>query len=98
MRPPFPITTSDQWLEQWPSAPWVVSQNGRDHLRLRHGDCLSLFAKPGNAAPPNLWLAFEGSCATVPTACWCAANCPRTASAPEDGQADGRQEPGDARR
>ncbi len=53
----FPDFTLDQWLEMTKRT-MVVSQNGR--ISLDYDMAIAEpFAKPGNAAPPNLWLAYE---------------------------------------
>jgi pimeloyl-ACP methyl ester carboxylesterase len=53
----FPDFTLDQWLEM-AKRTMVVSQSGR--IVFDHDMAIAEpFAKPGNAAPPNLWLAFE---------------------------------------
>lgn len=55
--PAFPDYDLDQWLEM-AKRTMVVSQNGR--ITFDYDMAISEpFAKPGNAAPPNLWLAFE---------------------------------------
>ena len=47
----------DQWLEM-AKRTMVVTQNGR--IGFDYDMAIAEpFAKPGNAAPPNLWLAFE---------------------------------------
>jgi pimeloyl-ACP methyl ester carboxylesterase len=53
----FPRFDLDQWLEM-AKRTMVVSQNGR--IVFDYDMAIAEpFAKPGNAAPPNLWLAFE---------------------------------------
>lgn len=53
----FPGFDLDQWLEM-AKRTMVVSQNGR--IVFDYDMAIAEpFAKPGNAAPPNLWLAFE---------------------------------------
>ncbi len=53
----FPDYTLDQWLEM-AKRTMVVSQNGR--IVFDYDMAIAEpFGKPGNAAPPNLWLAFE---------------------------------------
>jgi pimeloyl-ACP methyl ester carboxylesterase len=53
----FPDFDLDQWLEL-AKRTMVVSQNGR--IVFDYDMAIAEpFAKPGNAAPPNLWLAFE---------------------------------------
>lgn len=53
----FPGYDLDQWLEM-AKRTMVVSQNGR--IVFDYDMAIAEpFAKPGNAAPPNLWLAFE---------------------------------------
>jgi pimeloyl-ACP methyl ester carboxylesterase len=53
----FPDFTLDQWLEM-AKRTMVVTQNGR--IGFDYDMAIAEpFAKPGNAAPPNLWLAFE---------------------------------------
>lgn len=53
----FPDYTLDQWLDM-AKRTMVVSQNGR--IVFDYDMAIAEpFAKPGNAAPPNLWLAFE---------------------------------------
>ncbi len=53
----FPDYTLDQWLEL-AKRTMVVTQNGR--ISFDYDMAIAEpFAKPGNAAPPNLWLAFE---------------------------------------
>jgi len=53
----FPTFDLDQWLEM-AKRTMVVSQNGR--IVFDYDMAIAEpFAKPGNAAPPNLWLAFE---------------------------------------
>ena len=53
----FPDFDLDQWLEM-AKRTMVVSQNGR--IVFDYDMAIAEpFAKPGNAAPPNLWLAFE---------------------------------------
>ncbi len=53
----FPDYDLDQWLEM-AKRTMVVSQNGR--IVFDYDMAIAEpFAKPGNAAPPNLWLAFE---------------------------------------
>jgi pimeloyl-ACP methyl ester carboxylesterase len=55
--PAFPDYDLDQWLEM-AKRTMVVSQNGR--IVFDYDMAIAEpFAKPGNAAPPNLWLAFE---------------------------------------
>lgn len=55
--PAFPEYDLDQWLEM-AKRTMVVSQNGR--ITFDYDMAIAEpFAKPGNAAPPNLWLAFE---------------------------------------
>ncbi|MFL0672385.1 MAG: alpha/beta fold hydrolase [Erythrobacter sp.] len=55
--PAFPDFTLDQWLEM-AKRTMVVTQNGR--ISYDYDMAIAEpFAKPGNAAPPNLWLAFE---------------------------------------
>lgn len=55
--PAFPDYTLDQWLEM-AKRTMVVTQNGR--ISFDYDMAIAEpFAKPGNAAPPNLWLAFE---------------------------------------
>ncbi|OBV11539.1 alpha/beta fold hydrolase [Erythrobacter dokdonensis] len=55
--PAFPDYDLDQWLEM-AKRTMVVSQNGR--ITFDYDMAIAEpFAKPGNAAPPNLWLAFE---------------------------------------
>ena len=55
--PAFPDYDLDQWLEL-AKRTMVVSQNGR--IAFDYDMAIAEpFAKPGNAAPPNLWLAFE---------------------------------------
>ncbi|MDP2129381.1 MAG: alpha/beta hydrolase [Erythrobacter sp.] len=52
-----PDYTLDQWLEM-AKRTMVVTQNGR--IGYDYDMAIAEpFAKPGNAAPPNLWLAFE---------------------------------------
>ncbi|MBU2587984.1 MAG: alpha/beta hydrolase [Alphaproteobacteria bacterium] len=52
-----PDYTLDQWLEM-AKRTMVVTQNGR--IGFDYDMAIAEpFAKPGNAAPPNLWLAFE---------------------------------------
>jgi pimeloyl-ACP methyl ester carboxylesterase len=54
----FPDFDLDQWLEM-AKRTMVVTQNGR--ISYDYDMAIAEpFAKPGNAAPPNLWLAFEG--------------------------------------
>lgn len=54
----FPDYDLDQWLDL-AKRTMVVSQNGR--IVFDYDMAIAEpFAKPGNAAPPNLWLAFEG--------------------------------------
>jgi pimeloyl-ACP methyl ester carboxylesterase len=53
----FPDYDLDQWLEM-AKRTMVVTQNGR--IGYDYDMAIAEpFAKPGNAAPPNLWLAFE---------------------------------------
>lgn len=53
----FPDWDLDQWLEM-AKRTMVVTQNGR--IGFDYDMAIAEpFAKPGNAAPPNLWLAFE---------------------------------------
>jgi pimeloyl-ACP methyl ester carboxylesterase len=53
----FPGYDLDQWLDM-AKRTMVVSQNGR--IVFDYDMAIAEpFAKPGNAAPPNLWLAFE---------------------------------------
>lgn len=53
----FPRFDLDEWLEM-AKRTMVVSQNGR--IVFDYDMAIAEpFAKPGNAAPPNLWLAFE---------------------------------------
>ncbi len=53
----FPDYDLDQWLEM-AKRTLVVSQNGR--ISYDYDMAIAEpFSKPGNAAPPNLWLAFE---------------------------------------
>ena len=53
----FPRFDLDQWLDM-AKRTMVVSQNGR--IVFDYDMAIAEpFAKPGNAAPPNLWLAFE---------------------------------------
>jgi len=53
----FPDYTLDQWLEL-AKRTMVVTQNGR--ISFDYDMAIAEpFARPGNAAPPNLWLAFE---------------------------------------
>jgi len=53
----FPRYDLDQWLEM-AKRTMVVSQNGR--IVFDYDMAIAEpFAKPGNAAPPNLWLAYE---------------------------------------
>jgi pimeloyl-ACP methyl ester carboxylesterase len=53
----FPDFTLDQWLEM-AKRTMVVTQNGR--ISFDYDMAIAEpFGKPGNAAPPNLWLAFE---------------------------------------
>ena len=55
--PAFPDYDLDQWLEM-AKRTMVVSQNGR--IAFDYDMAIAEpFGKPGNAAPPNLWLAFE---------------------------------------
>ena len=55
--PAFPDFDLDQWLEM-AKRTMVVSQNGR--IVFDYDMAIAEpFAKPGNAAPANLWLAFE---------------------------------------
>jgi len=59
----FPDWDLDQWLEL-AKRTMVVTQNGR--ICYDYDMAIAEpFAKPGNAAPPNLWLAFE-ALAAVP--------------------------------
>lgn len=59
----FPDYDLDQWLEL-AKRTMVVTQNGR--IGYDYDMAIAEpFAKPGNAAPPNLWLAFE-ALANVP--------------------------------
>ena len=52
-----PDFTLDQWLEM-AKRTMVVTQNGR--ISFDYDMAIAEpFAKPGNAAPPNLWLAYE---------------------------------------
>lgn len=54
----FPDYDLDRWLEM-AKRTMVVTQNGR--ISFDYDMAIAEpFAKPGNAAPPNLWLAFEG--------------------------------------
>jgi pimeloyl-ACP methyl ester carboxylesterase len=54
----FPDYDLDQWLEM-AKRTMVVTQNGR--ISFDYDMAIAEpFGKPGNAAPPNLWLAFEG--------------------------------------
>jgi len=54
----FPDFDLDQWLEM-AKRTMVVTQNGR--ISFDYDMAIAEpFAKPGNAAPPNLWLAYEG--------------------------------------
>jgi pimeloyl-ACP methyl ester carboxylesterase len=54
----FPDYDLDQWLEM-AKRTMVVTQNGR--IGYDYDMAIAEpFAKPGNAAPPNLWLAYEG--------------------------------------
>ena len=53
----FPDYDLDQWLEL-AKRTRVVTQNGRISFDYEMA-IAEPFAKPGNAAPPNLWLAFE---------------------------------------
>jgi pimeloyl-ACP methyl ester carboxylesterase len=54
----FPDYDLDQWLEL-AKRTLVVTQNGR--ISYDYDMAIAEpFAKPGNAAPPNLWLAYEG--------------------------------------
>lgn len=54
----FPDYDLDQWLEM-AKRTMVVSQNGR--IVFDYDMAIAEpFAKPGNAAPANLWLAYEG--------------------------------------
>jgi pimeloyl-ACP methyl ester carboxylesterase len=54
----FPDYDLDQWLEM-AKRTMVVTQNGR--ISFDYDMAIAEpFAKPGNAAPPNLWLAYEG--------------------------------------
>ncbi|MFN3990072.1 MAG: alpha/beta fold hydrolase [Erythrobacter sp.] len=56
----FPDYDLDQWLEM-AKRTMVVTQNGR--ISYDYDMAIAEpFAKPGNAAPPNLWLAFEALC------------------------------------
>lgn len=53
----FPDSDLDQWLEM-AKRTMVVTQNGR--ISFDYDMAIAEpFGKPGNAAPPNLWLAFE---------------------------------------
>jgi pimeloyl-ACP methyl ester carboxylesterase len=53
----FPDFDLDQWLEM-AKRTMVVTQNGR--ISFDYDMAIAEpFGKPGNAAPPNLWLAFE---------------------------------------
>ncbi len=53
----FPDYTLDQWLDM-AKRTMVVTQNGR--ISYDYDMAIAEpFAKPGNAAPPNLWLAYE---------------------------------------
>lgn len=53
----FPDFDLDQWLEM-AKRTMVVTQNGR--ISFDYDMAIAEpFAKPGNAAPPNLWIAFE---------------------------------------
>ena len=53
----FPDFDLDQWLEM-AKRTMVVTQNGR--ISYDYDMAIAEpFGKPGNAAPPNLWLAFE---------------------------------------
>lgn len=55
--PAFPDYDLDMWLEM-AKRTMVVTQNGR--IGFDYDMAIAEpFAKPGNAAPPNLWLAFE---------------------------------------
>lgn len=55
--PAFPDYDLDQWLEM-AKRTMVVTQNGR--ISYDYDMAIAEpFGKPGNAAPPNLWLAFE---------------------------------------
>jgi len=55
--PAFPDYTLDQWLEM-AKRTMVVTQNGR--IGFDYDMAIAEpFDKPGNAAPPNLWLAYE---------------------------------------
>ena len=55
--PAFPDYDLDQWLDM-AKRTMVVTQNGR--IGFDYDMAIAEpFAKPGNAAPPNLWLAFE---------------------------------------
>ncbi|KPF64859.1 alpha/beta fold hydrolase [Porphyrobacter sp. AAP60] len=55
--PAFPDYDLDQWLEM-AKRTMVVTQNGR--ISFDYDMAIAEpFAKPGNAAPPDLWLAFE---------------------------------------
>lgn len=55
--PAFPDYDLDQWLEM-AKRTMVVTQNGR--IGFDYDMAIAEpFAKPGNAAPPNLWLAYE---------------------------------------
>jgi pimeloyl-ACP methyl ester carboxylesterase len=55
--PAFPDYDLDQWLEM-AKRTMVVTQNGR--IGFDYDMAIAEpFAKPGNATPPNLWLAFE---------------------------------------
>jgi pimeloyl-ACP methyl ester carboxylesterase len=53
----FPTYDLDQWLEM-AKRTMVVTQNGRISFDYDMS-IAEPFGKPGNAAPPNLWLAFE---------------------------------------
>ena len=54
----FPDYDLGQWLEM-AKRTMVVTQNGR--ISFDYDMAIAEpFAKPGNAAPPNLWLAYEG--------------------------------------
>ena len=55
--PAFPDFTLEQWIEM-AKRTMVVTQNGR--ISYDYDMAIAEpFGKPGNAAPPNLWLAFE---------------------------------------
>jgi pimeloyl-ACP methyl ester carboxylesterase len=53
----FPTYDLDQWLEM-AKRTMVVTQNGRINFDYDMS-IAEPFGKPGNAAPPNLWLSFE---------------------------------------